>query len=711
MSETKHRLCIFCRRKEAADSTCPYLARLAHDGGQAANRPALSLSTLTPLAVEDEELLEQLQSQPSQLCQRCADYDILKVFECANPLDTVLHRKLDSYIDYVRHELQYELPLGKLSSLVLEASCQLCRLVYRIMPREAVDPDEDMLRLAPFRSYSRESGWEDIPDEERSNYAIFLALKKPEIEVAVSRSGSGAFHFPIVQLEGIALDSTHTFPGRKWTNSRFIESMVDMTMARQALSHCLTDHPSACKVKPARGLEVISLVDVGKRRVVSYQAGCEYAALSYVWGGVMPTVGALEAHRLPQTIEDAITVTRELGLQYLWVDALCIDQTPDPSPEQAAAKAAQLAMMNLIYASAVITIVAVAGKDADAGLPGISCGLRRPRQIQESIRGCNFFTVPPSFVADRDQSVWNTRAWTFQESFLSKRYLYFSQNQAHFLCPSAGPSESTDVSCNPPGVFKHRGVSFLESLLDTSPVEEQSAIVLDETTASFRAIFASMLFHYTSRRLTNEGDSLNAFLGLITAMERKFFPAGFVHGLPLRQHPELLGWFHDRTATPKRRDMIPSWSWAGWEGTVVFPSRLQGSIIDEEESRTDDMQPDFVSCRGRKLVVKAWLVTLKVITEPFSEAFLPGSTEAYGSIAERNFLHNNTIPTGEHTCLVVQRSRFRKAEDRPERQRIFLIMLDIDGEEATRRTMVTLTPWESSDFMLLKPERKNITLV
>jgi len=27
----------------------------------------------------------------------------------------------------------------------------------------------------------------------------------------------------------------------------------------------------------------------------------------------------LEAHRLPQTIEDAITVTRELGLQYLWV--------------------------------------------------------------------------------------------------------------------------------------------------------------------------------------------------------------------------------------------------------------------------------------------------------------------------------------------------------------------------------------------------------
>jgi len=145
-------------------------------------------------------------------------------------------------------------------------------------------------------------------------------------------------------------------------------------------------------------------------------------------------------------------------------------------------------MMNLIYASAVITIVAVAGKDANAGLPGISRGLRRPRQIQELIRGCTFFTVPPSFVADRDQSVWNTRAWTFQESSLSKRYLYFSQNQAHFLCPSAGPSESTDVSCNPPGVFKHRGVSFLEELLDTSPVRRLHVILVKRKHVSANTI-------------------------------------------------------------------------------------------------------------------------------------------------------------------------------------------------------------------------------
>lgn len=194
-------------------------------------------------------------------------------------------------------------------------------------------------------------------------------------------------------------------------------------------------------------------------------------------------------------------------------------------------------------------------------------------------------------------------------------------------------------------------------------------------------------------------------------MERKLFPSGFVHGLPLRKHPELLGWFHERTVTPKRRIMFPSWSWSGWEGAVLFPDRLVGLSDDANELATNDMQPEFISCQGNRLVVNAWVVKLQVVTDPFSEALLPGTTEAYGSIAERNFLHNNTIPTGVYVSLVVQRSRFRKAEDRPQRQRIYLIMLDVDGEEATRRTMVTLTPWDSSDFMMLKPEKKIITLV
>lgn len=319
MSESEYRLCIFCRQKEATHSVCPCLARIDANGGHTANRPGLSLSTITPLSLDDEQLLDELQKRPSRLCQRCSDYDIVRVFKCANPLDIVLKNKLGPNDEHSQIESQYDLALGRLSSLVLDSSCSLCRLIYRIMPREALDPDEDMLRLTPFRSYIRESGWEGIPDEHRTNYAMFLALRKPEVSVTVVNSGKDSFQFSNMQLEVIALDSRDTFPGRKWTNSRFVEPMVDMSMVRKALDYCLRDHHSVCQVKPAPGLDVISLIDVHQRKIVPYQADRKYAALSYVWGGVMPIKGALETRKLPQTLEDALMVTKELGLQYIWV--------------------------------------------------------------------------------------------------------------------------------------------------------------------------------------------------------------------------------------------------------------------------------------------------------------------------------------------------------------------------------------------------------
>lgn len=57
-----------------------------------------------------------------------------------------------------------------------------------------------------------------------------------------------------------------------------------------------------------------------------------FAALSYVWGAgqsfiLLSTTQAsltqgFEEQQLPKTIQDAISVTRRIGLRYIWVDAL-----------------------------------------------------------------------------------------------------------------------------------------------------------------------------------------------------------------------------------------------------------------------------------------------------------------------------------------------------------------------------------------------------
>jgi hypothetical protein len=59
-----------------------------------------------------------------------------------------------------------------------------------------------------------------------------------------------------------------------------------------------------------------------------------YACLSYCWGSTQTlktTTQTLEAHKsqiiwedLPKTFKDAINYTLRLGINYLWVDSLCI---------------------------------------------------------------------------------------------------------------------------------------------------------------------------------------------------------------------------------------------------------------------------------------------------------------------------------------------------------------------------------------------------
>lgn len=91
---------------------------------------------------------------------------------------------------------------------------------------------------------------------------------------------------------------------------------------------------------PRRVIEILSIEVSGqlqlKLRVndpkVKLRPKDKYAALSYCWGGPQPctTTSATERERsmginiadLPRTIADAVWCSRELGLKYLWVDAL-----------------------------------------------------------------------------------------------------------------------------------------------------------------------------------------------------------------------------------------------------------------------------------------------------------------------------------------------------------------------------------------------------
>jgi hypothetical protein len=97
----------------------------------------------------------------------------------------------------------------------------------------------------------------------------------------------------------------------------------------------------------------------------------DYIALSYVWGRgrTLRTttdtfddhLSCIEMQALPQTIQDAVHVTRQLCVKFLWVDALCIIQDSERD------KVHELARMHRYYRNALVVISAAGAANADEG--------------------------------------------------------------------------------------------------------------------------------------------------------------------------------------------------------------------------------------------------------------------------------------------------------------------------------------------------------
>lgn len=114
---------------------------------------------------------------------------------------------------------------------------------------------------------------------------------------------------------------------------------VSLNRLRTWLKGCQSNH-SKCNFEPTPlPSRVLDLADpaLSQTQIRLVEPALEttghYAALSHCWGvsrQFTTTKATLEARKsgidvptLPKTFQDAVTVTRELGVRYLWLDSLC----------------------------------------------------------------------------------------------------------------------------------------------------------------------------------------------------------------------------------------------------------------------------------------------------------------------------------------------------------------------------------------------------
>ena len=186
------------------------------------------------------------------------------------------------------------------------------------------------------------------------------------------------------------------------------------------LQYCVSHH-KLCGYTSGQEFH-LRLIDCDSLSVVTGHSSCSYAALSYVWSpnsranqeqrGVSANSPSAKLRNASKTIQDAIRLTKALGVKYLWVDRYCIDQqNPDETYNE-------VRKMGLIYKRAYFTIIAAAGEDENHGLPGIGTTCRTPQPKTKAKDVIVFSTTPDPYVTITD-SAWWTRAWTYPEGVLS----------------------------------------------------------------------------------------------------------------------------------------------------------------------------------------------------------------------------------------------------------------------------------------------------
>ncbi|KAH7050154.1 heterokaryon incompatibility protein-domain-containing protein [Macrophomina phaseolina] len=366
-------------------------------------------------------------------------------------------------------------------------------------------------------------------------------------------------------------------------HGRQVKATVDYSLIRSWIIRCEETHHPRCSshlVVTARWPS--RLIDVMSGQLIRTDSGeaVAYAALSYVWGTKeqllldSTTVQTLEkpggltkyASQIPSTIRDAVTMCQNVGIRYLWVDSLCIQQ--DLTGE----KQREINAMASIYNGAIVTIVAASGDDPWTPLPGIRESTR-PGRPPIITKGLKLACAGVDYRLTVENSKWNTRGWTYQEGILSRTLLIFSRDQLFFRCNTATWQEDTVLEG--PDSVDHR-LRIEDSDME-HPFWKESLRGIPPT--SFFSTYCDMIKSYVEREFTDPSDALNAFSGVIEALEG-FLRTRFFIGLPARyfyialcfRFPE----FDGETGQVDRRPMLPAWSWVAWnsEDGIYYPDAL-----------------------------------------------------------------------------------------------------------------------------------------
>ncbi|KAF0329547.1 tol-like protein [Colletotrichum asianum] len=326
-----------------------------------------------------------------------------------------------------------------------------------------------------------------------------------------------------------------------------------------------------------------------------------YVALSHCWGilnkeqRVCTYAGNIETFKktiplktLPSTFQDAVTVTRALGVSYLWIDSLCIIQEDDEDWKSEAAR------MEDVFSSAYCTIAA---SSSTSSLDGFIAkrAQRAAIGIQTSQGTLYLAEAIDDFKTHVEKGVLNTRGWVLQERALSRRTIHFTSTQMYWECGEG-------VHCETLAELGNRQSMFLgDSNFPTYGLEYYR----DERIRLVQYFYQV----YSGLSLTKSYDRSKAILGLQKRLGSTFKSTA-MYGVISKYFERTFMWQADVPGSLSQIDYqssqtVPSWSWMAVMGRIRYMNIPFGEVTWTGDLE-NPFQPGFDDAKwDGRLVAKA----------------------------------------------------------------------------------------------------------
>ncbi|EPE35739.1 hypothetical protein GLAREA_05076 [Glarea lozoyensis ATCC 20868] len=345
--------------------------------------------------------------------------------------------------------------------------------------------------------------------------------------------------------------------------------------------------------------DIVRLVNVENLEWEDNIAVPKYAALSHCWGTihepqlndqtVKAFIEGLRIDDLPKSYRDAVSLSKRIGIPYLWIDSICIKQDSKDDWNRESVK------MGSIYMNCYVCIAATAGQDNNSSLleertvefpqPLVYGNLVVQADVDVKETGfamdgsgqCIRIHTLSEFAIDR--APLNQRSWVLQERTLAPRILHCTSDEFIWECCVGMRSESHTVLTAGGSVVKdvlrelYHAPSFLRDI-STLHLHTDSRRRFLERWSELINLFSGAEISFTEDRLP-----------ACSAVAQQMQPilGNYIAGLWERYLPSQLLWYHPLSCRVgrgqkhrMRQSSYPSWSWASLDCRVCLPYYYKG---------------------------------------------------------------------------------------------------------------------------------------